>query len=130
MSLVDDLKGEKEKEQEENSWNEQLENMNFDVNENESIEDQVADLHGSIVMRVINRAKLMNKQLGRQDVQMVAHTTNQIINQKIRYFLLEKLGVSSVNEIISEDEIEEMVNLFGFKQDLTVSENEIPKDLK
>lgn len=97
----------------------------YEVDADDEMEEQVADLHGKIFMRVMNKIQLSGSQVGREDVQVIAQTINKVMEQKMLYAIMEELGIENVEDIIGEEDQDEIVNIFNIKKDLSVSPEDV-----
>lgn len=97
----------------------------YEVDADDEMEEQVADLHGKIFMRVMNKIQLSGSKVGREDVQVIAQTINKVMEQKMLYAIMEELGIDNVEDIIGEEDQDEIVNIFNIKKDLSVSKEDL-----
>ena len=130
--IITDINKAREKKGEEPRGEEQTQNPltgqeapEYEVDADDEMEQQVADLHGKIFMRVMNKIQLSGSQVGREDVQVIAQTVNKVMEQKLLYAIMEELGIENVEDVIDESAQDEIVEIFNIKKDLSVSQEDV-----
>lgn len=97
----------------------------YEVDSDDKMEDQVADLHGKIFMRILKKIQLSGSKVGREDVQVIAQTINKVMEQKMLYTVMEELGIEDIEDVIGDEEQDEIVAIFDIKKDLSVSKEDL-----
>lgn len=106
---------------------EAMESTDFSLSDDQPIEEQVQNLHGQLLVRVVKKIKMTGSKIGQEDISMIAQTIIKVMEQKMLFSLLERIGVEDISDVITNDDQEEIIDIFGIRSSLDVSEEDMKK---
>lgn len=78
-------------------------------NENaQELEKQMSKKIESLLEPVMNKIKLSGAQVPQQQLMQLSSAAQQMLQNRMIYNLLEKVGVEDLDEVLSEDDVEEL----------------------
>ena len=78
-------------------------------NENaQELEKQMSKKIEKLLEPVMNKIKLSGAQVPQQQLMQLSSAAQQMLHNRMIYNLLEKVGVEDLDEVLSEDDVEEL----------------------
>lgn len=78
-------------------------------NENaQKLEKQLSSKLEDMLEPIINKIKLSGAQVPQQQLMQVSSMAHQMLFNRMIYNLIEKVGIEDIDELISEDDVEEL----------------------
>lgn len=78
-------------------------------NENaQELEKQMSKKIETLLEPVMNKIKLSGAQVPQQQLMQLSSAAQQMLQNRMIYNLLEKVGVEDLDEVLSEDDVEEL----------------------
>ena len=87
------------------SGNEVTSKENKDAKE---LEKQMSKKIESLLEPVMNKIKLSGAQVPQQQLMQLSSAAQQMLHNRMIYNLLQKVGVENLDEVLSEDDVEEL----------------------
>lgn len=87
------------------SGNEVTSKENKDAKE---LEQQMSKKIEKLLEPVMNKIKLSGAQVPQQQLMQLSSAAQQMLNNRMIYNLLQKIGVENLDEVLSEDDVEEL----------------------
>lgn len=72
------------------------------------LEQQLAGKTEKLIEPILNRVKLSGAQLGQEQLMQLSSMAHQILFNRLVFNLIKKVGVDNIDDLISEDDIEEL----------------------
>ena len=78
-------------------------------NENaQQLEQQMSSKIEKLLEPVMNKVKLSGAQVPQQQLMQLSSAAQQMLHNRMIYNLLEKVGVEDLDEVLSDDDVEEL----------------------
>ncbi|NGP75152.1 hypothetical protein G3570_00795 [Balneolaceae bacterium YR4-1] len=87
------------------SGNEVTSKENKDAKE---LEKQLSSKIEEMLEPVMNKVKLSGAQVPQQQLMQISSAAHQMLFNRMIYNLLSKVGIEDINEVLSEDDVEEL----------------------
>lgn len=87
------------------SGNEVTSKENQDAKE---LEKQMSKKIEALLEPVMNKVKLSGAQIPQQQLMQLSSAAQQMLFNRMIYNLLQKVGIEDINEVLSEDDVEEL----------------------
>lgn len=87
------------------SGNEVTSKENKDAKE---LEKQLSSKIEELLEPVMNKIKLSGAQVPQQQLMQISSAAHQMLFNRMIYNLLSKVGIENINEVLSEDDVEEL----------------------
>lgn len=100
--------------------------------ENESaqkLEKQMSKKIEKLLEPVMNKVKLSGAQVPQQQLMQLSSAAQQMLQNRMMYNLLEKIGVEDLDDIITEDDVEELSTSLK-NQVKMVDQNDMQEQMK
>lgn len=133
QSLITDIKEvQKEKDNIEDTKGVEKQNQlpnedDFTIDSDDSAFDQYANMHGKLITRVARKLQLVGHKLDEEGANYLAHTIQNVMQQEILFGIMEYMDIDSIEDLLPEGKQDEIVNMFGSKDNLDVSPEDMEK---
>ncbi len=88
--------------------------------EAQELEQQLAQMAHELLEPLVKKLQLANQQLGQEQLMQITSMAHQMIFNRMIFNLIRKVGVTDMNELVGEDDLEELKtgfnNQFKFSQ--------------
>ncbi|MDX1672342.1 MAG: hypothetical protein R3211_08365 [Balneolaceae bacterium] len=81
--------------------------------EAKELEKQLSKKVEKMLEPIINKIKLSGAKVSQQQLMQVSSTAHQMLFNRMIYNLLSKVGIEDIDELISEDDLEELKTSFS-----------------
>lgn len=99
-------------------------------NENaQKLEKQLSSKLEGMLEPIINKIKLSGAQVPQQQLMQLSSMAHQMLFNRMIYNLIEKVGIEDIDELISEDDVEELKTNLG-NQIKMVDSDEMKEKMK
>lgn len=101
------------------SGNEVTSKENKDAKE---LEKQLSSKIEDMLEPVMNKIKLSGAQVPQQQLMQISSAAHQMLFNRMIYNLLSKVGIEDINEVLSEDDVEELTT--SLKNQIKIADKE------
>lgn len=81
--------------------------------EAKELEKQLTMKTEKIVEPIFNKLKLANQQVSQEQLMQLTSMAHQILFNRMVYNIAKKLGIEKIEDIVSDDDVEELKTAFG-----------------
>lgn len=79
----------------------------------QELEKQLAKLAHTVVEPIMNKIQLANQQISQEQLMQITSMAHQMIFNRMIFNLIQKVGITDMNELVSEDDMEELKTSFS-----------------
>ncbi|MDG5767745.1 hypothetical protein QA596_09730 [Balneolales bacterium ANBcel1] len=79
----------------------------------QELEKQLAKMAHTVLEPIMNKLQLSNQQIGQEQLMQITSMAHQMIFNRMIFNLIQKVGVKEMNELVSQDDLEELKTSFS-----------------